>query len=121
MNKNELIRVENLKKYFELGGGFFSRSKEVVKAVDGLNFTIFSGETLGIVGESGCGKSTTGRLLMRLLEPTKGDIFYKDKNLVNIEEKELKDMFKENPENLITPKLIGISLLVLIILVVIKE
>jgi len=92
MNKNELIRVENLKKYFELGGGFFSRSKEVVKAVDGLNFTIFSGETLGIVGESGCGKSTTGRLLMRLLEPTQGDIFYKEKNLVNIEGKELKEM-----------------------------
>lgn len=92
MSKNELIRVENLKKYFELGGGFFSRSKDVVKAVDGLNFSIYSGETLGIVGESGCGKSTTGRLLMRLLEPTQGDIFYKDTNIVDLEGKKLKEM-----------------------------
>ncbi len=91
-NNQELIRVENLKKYFDLGGGFFSSSKGIVKAVDGLNFIIKKGETLGIVGESGCGKSTTGRLLMRLLEPSGGRIYYRDKDITEMSGKELKKM-----------------------------
>ena len=92
MDKKALIRAENLKKYFELGGGFFSSSNDVVKAVDGLNFKIYEGETLGIVGESGCGKSTTGRLLLQLLEPTAGKVFYKDNELTKLSGKRLKKM-----------------------------
>ena len=67
MSKN-LLEVKNLKKYCPLKGGLFSRSAEIVKAVDGISFEIKEGETLGLVGESGCGKTTTGRLILRLIE-----------------------------------------------------
>ncbi|MFW5786656.1 MAG: ABC transporter ATP-binding protein [Halanaerobiales bacterium] len=92
MKKDKLLEVVDLKKYFDLGGGFFSSKKGTVKAVDGLNFSIYAGETLGIVGESGCGKSTTGRLLLRLLEPTAGKIYFKERELTSVDKKELKEM-----------------------------
>ncbi len=85
----ELVRVEGLKKYFNLSNGVFSK-KSVVKAVDDLSFSVRKGETLGIVGESGCGKSTTGRLLLRLLEATEGDIYFEGKNITTMSKKELK-------------------------------
>jgi oligopeptide/dipeptide ABC transporter ATP-binding protein len=69
-----IIEVDGIRKHFVLGGGLFSRQHAAVKAVDGVSFSIAPGETLCLVGESGCGKSTVGKLLMRLLEPTEGSI-----------------------------------------------
>ncbi|MBS0528000.1 MAG: ABC transporter ATP-binding protein, partial [Proteobacteria bacterium] len=71
-----LLRVSNLTKYFPVLGGLLSREVGRVHAVDGVSFTIDRGETLGLVGESGCGKSTTGRCILRLIEPTSGDIAF---------------------------------------------
>src|SRR5207248_10472811 len=74
-DRETILEVANLQKYFPVTRGIVFRSKiGDVKAVDGLNFTIAKGETMGLVGESGCGKSTTGRLLVRLLEPTAGTV-----------------------------------------------
>ena len=72
----DLIKVEHLKQWFPAGG--FGKNKKYVKAVDDVSFTIKKGETLGLVGESGCGKTTTGRTLLRLYEPTAGRITYDD-------------------------------------------
>ena len=72
----DLVRVENLVKHFPIGGGFLGGRAGVVKAVDGISFTVRKGETLGLVGESGSGKSTTGRLLLRLIEPTSGKAYF---------------------------------------------
>src|SRR5947209_18367473 len=69
-----IVEVANLKKYFRLNSGVFARNAVMVKAVDGVSFAIRPGETLCLVGESGCGKSTVGKLLLRLLEPTEGAI-----------------------------------------------
>jgi peptide/nickel transport system ATP-binding protein len=71
---DEILRVENLKKYFTQTGGLFARSKGTVQAVDDVSFSIRRGETFGLVGESGCGKSTTARLILRAIEPTGGRI-----------------------------------------------
>lgn len=73
---NVLLKVEDLKKYFPIRTGLFSRKTGDVKAVDGISFEVFEGETLGIVGESGCGKSTTGRVIMRLHEATDGRVTF---------------------------------------------
>ncbi|MEK6195078.1 MAG: ABC transporter ATP-binding protein, partial [Deltaproteobacteria bacterium] len=72
----KLIRVTNLKKYFPLNEGIFKRTKKVVYAVDDVSFDIERGETLGLVGESGCGKSTVGMTMMRLIEPTAGEVIF---------------------------------------------
>ena len=72
MVKKELLKVKGLKQYFPIKGGFFGRTVNHVKAVDDISFTIYEGETVSIVGESGCGKSTTGRAILRLEEPTEG-------------------------------------------------
>src|ERR1044072_1120610 len=69
-----IVEVEGLKKHFALNAGFFGRNAAMVKAVDGVSFAIQPGETLCLVGESGCGKSTVGKLLLRLLEPSEGTI-----------------------------------------------
>ncbi|MBI2991099.1 MAG: ABC transporter ATP-binding protein, partial [Deltaproteobacteria bacterium] len=78
-----LLEIKNLKKYFPVGAGLFSRHKGEVKAVDGVSLTIEEGETLGLVGESGCGKSTLGRTILRLIEPTAGAVHFQGKNILS--------------------------------------
>jgi len=90
-----LLEIRGLKKYFPVGGGFFSRRKGEVRAVDGVDLAINEGETLGLVGESGCGKSTLGRTLLRLIEPTEGEINFQGKNLLKLSPRELRDMRRE--------------------------
>ena len=88
---NNLIEVSNLEKYFEISGGIFSRNKQVVKAVDGISFNIPYGSSLGLVGQSGCGKTTTARALSLLDPKTGGDVsFYNDetKSMQSIDELE---------------------------------
>jgi oligopeptide transport system ATP-binding protein len=85
-----LLEVSGLKKYFPITGGLFGSKKGEVKAVDDVSFYVKKGETLGIVGESGCGKSTTGRLLMRLIEASDGKIVFEDKEITSMSKTELR-------------------------------
>ncbi|KGR89955.1 peptide ABC transporter ATPase [Ureibacillus massiliensis 4400831 = CIP 108448 = CCUG 49529] len=86
-----LLEVANLKKYFPIHTGVLSVNKSYVKAVDDLSFKVREGETLGIVGESGCGKSTTGRTIMRLIEPTEGSIKFDGIELSTLSKKEMRN------------------------------
>ena len=79
--EKSFLRVEGLKKYFPIKKGIFQRTVGHVQAVDGVSFAIRKGETLGLVGESGCGKSTTGRTIMHLLKPTEGKVYFKGKDV----------------------------------------
>ena len=88
--KSELLNVRNLIKYFPI-----ESSDDVVKAVDGISFDIKSGETLGLVGESGCGKSTVGRCLLRLHEPSSGEVFFEGKNIVGLPNREMQLLRRE--------------------------
>jgi oligopeptide/dipeptide ABC transporter ATP-binding protein len=88
--KEKLVRVRNMVKYFPV-----ENSDEVVRAVDDISFDIFSGETLGLVGESGCGKSTVGRCLLQLHEPTSGDVFFGEDNITKLGYKELQKLRRE--------------------------
>jgi peptide/nickel transport system ATP-binding protein len=90
-----LLEIHDLKKHFPVGEGLFSRGKGSVKAVDGVNLTVNEGETLGLVGESGCGKSTLGRTILRLIEPTGGEIRFHGKNLLALSARELRDTRRE--------------------------
>src|SRR5713101_7860723 len=83
-NNGNLIKVQNLKKYFATGVGLFGVGGEVVKAVDGVSFNIRRGETFGLVGESGCGKSTTGRCILRLIESTSGEVRFDGRDLLTL-------------------------------------
>jgi len=85
-----LLKVDGLKKYFPIRKGVLNTQTGDVKAVDDVSFEVFEGETLGIVGESGCGKSTTGRLLMRLLEPTEGNIEFAGKMISELSNNEMR-------------------------------
>ena len=88
-----LLEVKNLKKYFPIQRGFFRKVVGHVRAVDGVSFFIREGETLGLVGESGCGKTTTGRVILRALEPTEGEVFYrKNGEMINIFDMSVKEM-----------------------------
>lgn len=84
MASDALLEVKNLKKYFEIRGGLLRKVTGYVKAVDDVSFSVKQGETLGIVGESGCGKSTTGRTLLRLLEPTAGQVYFEGVDLAGL-------------------------------------
>src|SRR4028119_1131053 len=86
----KLVRLRALVKHFPVAG-----SDDVVRAVDGVTFDIFKGETLGLVGESGCGKSTVGRCLLRLIEPPKGEISFEGKDVLALSGKALRDVRAE--------------------------
>ncbi|PYM37121.1 MAG: peptide ABC transporter substrate-binding protein [Candidatus Rokuibacteriota bacterium] len=90
-----LLRVRHLKKYFPIRGGVFSREVARVHAVDDVSFDIRPGETLGLVGESGCGKSTTGRTILRLVEPTAGEVWFQERNVTALDKRALRQIRKE--------------------------
>ena len=92
---NVILQVNNLKKHYPVKEGWFNKSKKYVKAVDGVSFKVNKGETLGVVGESGCGKSTMARAILRLLEQTSGEVLYKGKNTLLFKTKELQEIRKE--------------------------
>src|SRR5262244_2438602 len=95
MADTPLLQVKNLKKYFPIRGGLFSREVARVHAVDDVSFTIQRGETLGLVGESGCGKSTTGRCILRLIEPTAGEVWFEGTNVTALDKSELRALARD--------------------------
>jgi peptide/nickel transport system ATP-binding protein len=116
-NNQFLLDVKGLKKHFSISRGFLiSRKVGAVKAVDGVNFYIREGETLGLVGESGCGKTTTGRLILRAYQPTAGEVWFKDRqmgriNVANLEKQQLKhlrqnmQMIFQDPYSSLNPRM----------------
>ncbi|QGU94187.1 dipeptide ABC transporter ATP-binding protein [Clostridium bovifaecis] len=90
-----LLQVKNLKKYFPIHSGLLNKVENNVKAVDDISFDILKGETLGLVGESGCGKSTTGRMIVNLLDPTEGEIIFNNENIAKANKKRQKELRKE--------------------------
>ena len=104
-NKTPILQVRNLCKHFRIS------KKAVLKAVDGVSFDIYAGETVGLVGESGCGKSTAGKCLVRLYEPTSGEVIYKGKDITKLKGAEKKDFCKEvqmifqNPYSSLNPRM----------------
>lgn len=95
MNENkDIVQIQSLKKHYSLTSGLFKKTAGKIKAVDGVTLSIKEGETLGLVGESGCGKTTLGRCITRILKPTEGKILFKDKN------NEVVDLFSINKSEL---------------------
>ena len=111
MSEQPLIEVRNLKKYFPLRSGFFNRVTGHVKAVDGISFTIPRGKTMGLVGESGCGKSTTGKTLLRLEEKTSGDVLFEGREIYDIGAEEMRrlrpklQIIFQDPYSSLSPRL----------------
>lgn len=108
---NNLVRIEHLTKYFPIKKGLFNKTVGYVQAVNNVNLTIKEGETLGLVGESGCGKSTTGRCILRLLNPTEGNIFFDDRDIFTCDKVLLHSLRKEmqiifqNPYSSLDPRM----------------
>jgi oligopeptide transport system ATP-binding protein len=92
MTAENLVRITDLKKWFPVHGGIISKVVGHVKAVDGISFDIARQETFGLVGESGCGKTTTGRLIMRLLEPTSGSVHFAGRNIMAYHRREMREL-----------------------------
>lgn len=90
-----LLRVADLQKWFPIKGGLFSRTVAHVKAVDGVTFDVRKGETVGLVGESGCGKTTTGRMILRLIEPTSGSVNFEGVDVLSLRGEEMRKMRRE--------------------------
>ncbi|TMW69886.1 ABC transporter ATP-binding protein [Alteribacter natronophilus] len=94
-NRQPLLEIKGLKKHFDISSGWFSREQKSVKAVDGIDLKVYPGETLGIVGESGCGKSTTGNTILRLLEATEGQILFEGEDLAKLSNKQMREKRKD--------------------------
>lgn len=92
VSEDYILEVNNLVKHFPLGGGLFSKQQQIVQAVNGISFKVKRGETLGIVGESGCGKSTAGRSIIRLYEPTAGQIIFEGKDVTKAKGNDLMEL-----------------------------
>ncbi|RPF56115.1 ABC transporter ATP-binding protein [Aquisalibacillus elongatus] len=90
-----ILEVKGLKKYFDIRGGVFGKKVGDVKAVDDVSFTVNRGEILGLVGESGCGKSTTGKALLRLVEPTDGEVIFEDENILDLSKEQMRRLRKD--------------------------
>jgi oligopeptide/dipeptide ABC transporter ATP-binding protein len=95
LKNNEILSVKDLKKYFPIQRGFFQRSTGWVKAVKNVSFTISTGKTLGLVGESGCGKTTVARLILKLLQPDGGSIIFNGQDITELSDKEMKPLRKQ--------------------------
>ncbi|KGR77912.1 ABC transporter ATP-binding protein [Ureibacillus manganicus] len=95
MSKQPLLEVKNLKQYFPIKGGILGRTVNHVKAVDDISFEVYEGETVSIVGESGCGKSTTGRAILRLDEPTSGEVNFDGGNLLSLSKSKMREKRKD--------------------------
>ena len=93
--KEPILQIKNLKTYFPIKKGIFGKAKDFVKAVDDVTFDVYPGETLGLVGESGCGKTTLGRAVLRLIEPTSGEVFFQGTSITKLDSKKLRDMRKD--------------------------
>jgi len=93
-SQQPVLQVQHVKTYFPVRSGVFGKILDYVKAVDDVSFDVFPGETLGLVGESGCGKTTLGRTIIRLIEPTAGRVIFKGKDVALLEGKELREMRK---------------------------
>jgi oligopeptide/dipeptide ABC transporter ATP-binding protein len=87
-----LLEIRDLKKHFPVGGGWLGQGKETVKAVDGVTLSVEDGETVGLVGESGCGKSTLGRCIIRLIEPTEGQILFEGRDITHLGFREMRPL-----------------------------
>jgi oligopeptide/dipeptide ABC transporter ATP-binding protein len=94
-NDTRLLEVRNLKKYFPIKGGIFSKAIGYVYAVDGVSFYLNQGESLGLVGESGCGKSTTARAILRLIEPTEGEVLFEGKDVCKLDHKGMRSIRRD--------------------------
>lgn len=111
MYDSPLVRAEGLVKHFPLHGGIFSRSREKVRAVDGIDFEIMPAETLGLVGESGSGKTTAGRCLLRLIEPTAGRVVFGNNEVTGADKPTLKNLRRrmqiifQDPYGSLTPRM----------------
>jgi len=110
-----LVEVRGLVKHFTRGGGLF-RDKSVVKAVDDVSFTIEEGETFALVGESGSGKSTTGRCMLRLVEPTGGEVFFRGENVLQFSSARMRaarrdmQMVFQDPYSSLNPRMRAFSI-----------
>jgi len=108
---SHLIQIQNLKKHFSVDSGFFSKNKSSVIAVDGVSFSIKKGQVMGLVGESGCGKTTVGRLLTRVIKADSGKIIFNGRNILSMCEEEFRDIRKEiqmvfqDPQSSLNPRM----------------
>lgn len=92
--REPLLQIQNLKTYFPIKKGLFGKAKDFVRAVDDVTFDVFPGETLGLVGESGCGKTTLGRTILKLIDPTEGEIMYKGQNITHLPPRSMRELRK---------------------------